>query len=408
MNKKIFFSKKMPNNDLLKPQDVINQWGVQGLCDAADDYFKSITDIVPLLNKPFHSIAEGPYLLVKLGQLLSGLRLGKAMTVLDFGAGSCWVSRFLNELSCATISLDPSRTALKIGEELFQRFPVMGKTIAAPRFLPFDGYTIDLPDHSVDRIICFDAFHHIPNPDVILAEFFRVLKPGGIAGFAEVGPHHSQSPQSQYEMRHFRVLENDVVLEHIKKITEKIGFTELYCKLFTHPDLEMDYPSYLRMARKKKIPKPIAQYITRSMNDFPIFFLVKGKYMPDSRNHIGLAHQLTISPTAINAFVNIPLSVSVTIKNSGSALWLHENIQDIGVVNLGVHLLAADGTLVNHDFLRFNLGKPVYPGETVQKTVKIVMPQPGQFKLVFDLVAEHICWFEINNSLPVTLTVHVN
>ena len=58
--------------------------------------------------------------------------------------------------------------------------------------------------------MCLDAFHHVPNPGLVLAELSRVLKEGGIAGFAEPGPEHSKSPQSQYEMKTFKVVENDV------------------------------------------------------------------------------------------------------------------------------------------------------------------------------------------------------
>ena len=242
-------------NDLIKPEDVIKKLGVEGLCQSADEYFKNITDITPLMTKPFHGVAEGAYLLCKLGVMLSGLRLGKGMTILDFGAGSCWLSRFLNELSCATISLDPSPKALEIGKKLFKQLPLLGNPIADPYFLQFDGRKIQLEDDSVDRVICFDAFHHVPNPEEILSEFYRILKPGGIAGFGEVGPHHSRSSQSQKEMRTYKVLENDVVLEHLKELSQQIGFSELYCKLFSFPDLEIDYPDYLRMARKKKIPK---------------------------------------------------------------------------------------------------------------------------------------------------------
>ncbi|MCP5104195.1 MAG: class I SAM-dependent methyltransferase, partial [bacterium] len=224
-------------------------------CQSAEDYFKNIADPIPLLAKPFHNIFDGPQLLCKLGMLLSGLRLGKSMTVLDFGAGSCWLSRYLNELSCATISLDPSPSALKLGEKLFHDFPVMNTPIKKPRFLLFDGKKIELEDNAIDRIICFDAFHHVPNPDQVLAEFYRVLKPGGIVGFSEVGPSHSIAASSQMEMRNHNVLENDIVLEHFKEVARDTGFSKPYFKLYSHPDLELDYNDYLRIARKERIPK---------------------------------------------------------------------------------------------------------------------------------------------------------
>jgi ubiquinone/menaquinone biosynthesis C-methylase UbiE len=394
-------------NDLIKPEDVIKKLGVEGLCQSAEDYFKTITDITPLMTKPFHSIAEGPYLLCKLGVIISGLRLGKGMTILDFGAGSCWLSRFLNELSCATISLDPSPTALEMGKKLFNQLPLLGSPIADPCFLQFDGRKIQLEDDSVDRVICFDAFHHVPNPEEILSELYRVLKPGGIAGFGEVGPNHSTSPHSQREMRTYNVLENNIVLEHLKKVSREIGFSEIYFKLFSHPDLDIDYPDYLRMARKKKIPKAIGNHITNSMKDCPVFFLIKGKYTPDSRNPAGLNHGIFVEQTNYTVKAGEPFSVIVEIENKGNALWLYQNIKDFGVVNLGIHLFSKDNRLINYDFLRFNLGKDVLPGEKLKKTVHITMEKKGSFQMVLDLVAEYVCWFEENYAKPVTLGVEV-
>ena len=393
--------------NVIKPGDVIARLGVAGLCLAAEDYFKNITDTTTLMKKPFHSVSEGPYLLSKLGALLSGLRLCKGMTVLDFGAGSCWLSRFLNELSCATISLDPSPTALEIGKKLFQRLPLLATPMTQPRFLTFDGEKIELPDDSIDRVMCFDAFHHVPNPEEVLKEFYRVLKPGGIAGFAEVGPHHSQSQQSQKEMRTFNVLENDIQLEHIKQVSMDIGFTELYFKLFTHPDLEINAADYLRMARKKKIPKATRRYITHSMSECPVFFLVKGRYEPDSRNPAGLRHRLSIKKTEYTTSAGVSFPVTVEMTNTGNSRWLRENMNDIGVVNLGVHLFSGDNRLLDNDFIHFNPGREILPGEKLEIEVPITLGETGSYHLIFDLVAEQVCWFDEGGSLPVSIRVEV-
>jgi hypothetical protein len=61
------------------------------------------------------------------------------MTVLDFAAGTCWFSRFLNQLGCQTISCDASQTALEIGKRLFLTFPIIGNLVSEPSFLHFDG-----------------------------------------------------------------------------------------------------------------------------------------------------------------------------------------------------------------------------------------------------------------------------
>ena len=64
----------------------------------------------------------------------------------------------------------------------------------------------------MDRVVINDGFHHIPNVEQTIEEIYRVLKPGGIAGFSKPGRFHSQTPQSQEEMLQFSVLENDINL----------------------------------------------------------------------------------------------------------------------------------------------------------------------------------------------------
>ena len=43
------------------------------------------------------------------------------------------------------------------------------------------------PDNSLDVVLLYDAFHHLSDPDVVLKELHRVLKPDGILSF---GDHH--------------------------------------------------------------------------------------------------------------------------------------------------------------------------------------------------------------------------
>jgi ubiquinone/menaquinone biosynthesis C-methylase UbiE len=44
-----------------------------------------------------------------------------------------------------------------------------------------------LPDNSLDVVLLYDIFHHLSDPDRILKELHRVLKPDGILSFSD---HH--------------------------------------------------------------------------------------------------------------------------------------------------------------------------------------------------------------------------
>jgi len=49
-----------------------------------------------------------------------------------------------------------------------------------------------LPDNSLDAVLLYDAFHHLSDPDMVLKELHRVLKPDGILSF---GDHHMEEKE---------------------------------------------------------------------------------------------------------------------------------------------------------------------------------------------------------------------
>ncbi|WP_017302682.1 class I SAM-dependent methyltransferase [Spirulina subsalsa] len=391
---------------MINPKDIIKNISVEDLCKTADLYFKSIQNPIPQMGKPFSSIIEAPEILYNMANILSGLHLGKTMTILEFAAGTCWFSRYLNQLQCQTICCDVSETALEIGKKLFLEYPIIGELISEPQFLHFDGHTIDLPTESVDRIICHDGFHHIPNQDEVLAELGRVLKNGGIAGFSEPGPIHSQSPQSQYEMKNYKVLENDIILSEIFPIALKHGFTDIKLQLFNHFEISLsDYESLGNS--NKELENRILENVRHIMLHRTIFFLYKGDFVPDSRSHIGLAHHITLETKQLNLRKGEPAKITLKITNTGQATWLHQNISDIGVVKIGTHLYDQEGNLINLDFSRHCFNQDIKPNETTENRITVTFDKTGVFQVVIELVSESICWFENIGSKPQTITITV-
>ena len=392
---------------MIKPNDIIEKFTVEELCQTADDYFKSVQDSTPHLAKPFSSLRDGPVILQNLGFLLSGLHLAKTMTVLDFAAGTCWLSRYLHQLQCKTISCDVSSTALEFGKQLFEEYPIIGDPIAEPSFLHFDGHKIDLPDESVDRIICLAGFHHVPNQEEVIAELARVLKRGGIAGFSEPGRFHSQSPQSQFEMRNYAVLENDILVPEIFTIAQKHGFTDIRLRVLDDIEVSLNQYKFLTSQITRKLLNLIYHDVGNMMVNRTIFFLYKGDYIPDSRSHIGLACSLSTARNVFSIAAGESLDILVKVTNTGRAGWLTENINGIGVVKIGTHLYDEANHLLNLDFSRHDLPEFIEPGTTFEQSIKVRFDDSGTYKLAVDLVSESICWFENGGSIPITVTVNV-
>lgn len=393
---------------MIDPKELIKELTVEELCETAEDYFASIKNPILQMAKPFSTIGMAPDLLQDMGLLLSGLNLSQTMTVLDFGAGTCWFSRYLNQAGCKTISCDVSKTAIDIGKRLFDEFPIVGKTMAAPQFLHFDGHKIDLPNESVDRIVCYDAFHHVPNQTEVMAELGRVLKTGGIAGFCEPGPFHSQTAQSQYEMNNYRVLENDIVIPEIFKIAKECGFTDIELKLLS--DMNVPITQHQDLISKNISPEHsanIIENISRSMANKSVFFLKKGPTVFDSRNYIGLSHSIALEKNIYHTTVGNYLEIPLRIENAGFAQWLNKNISDIGVVKIGTHLYDESNKLLNLDFSRHAIERVTQPGEEINQVIKVKFPTVGNFKLCIDLVSEGICWFENVGSQPPSTLVTV-
>ena len=138
-----------------------------------------------------------------------------------------------------------------------------------------------------------------------------------------------------------------------------------------------------------------------------IFFLYKGKVIQDSRTYEGLSHSIYIDKNDFQITAGDDMHLSMKITNTGSARWINENINDLGVVKIGSHLYDAKNKLLDINFSRHYFTKPVEPGEVVDTIITINFRDAGVYKLSIDLVSEGIIWFENIGSKPQLITVTV-
>ena len=103
--------------------------------------------------------------------VVSALRPSAPRRVLDVGCGTgLLATRLRNELPAATIA------GCDFSHGMLQRARARD---AAVGWIRGDAQRLPLRDASVDAIVSTEAFHWFPDKDRALAEFLRVLVPGG-------------------------------------------------------------------------------------------------------------------------------------------------------------------------------------------------------------------------------------
>jgi SAM-dependent methyltransferase len=438
-------------DELIDARALASDSSVEALAARADELVRSMEDPTALLAKPCSSMREAPDVLSCFGMLLGALAPLPGMTVLDFGAGSCWTSHFMTQLGCRVVAMDVSAAMLELGRRRFAHQPVFGDR-PEPSFSLFDGRTMDLADQSVDRIMCFDALHHVPNLEEVIAEMGRVLRPGGVAGFSEPGPHHSRDAQSQHEMRRYGVPEFDLVLEDVWRWASQARFADLSVAIFTPAPQWVAFDQFTAFLAEHAVvgsrtmvgaPPRLSPFVDKvrrrlstvarlaaevghvdsarasyrvlahvrgTLRNRRMFLLRKaGQETTDSREASGLAVELTIEDVEIVRGVSRTTVRGVCrVRNTGRNRWLASSSGQ-GAVLLGLRVGRGAHPAADHGRVPLPDDAPVDPGDTVLVRFSTDVPTPaaGQepVRLELDLVSEGIIWFAEVRGHPVEILV---
>ena len=104
--------------------------------------------------------------------------------VLDYGCGPGSYARPLAGIvgpKGHIYALDANPLAIKATERLVRRNQIQNLTTI------LSDCDTGLPDASVDVALLYDILHHLPQPEKVLRELHRVLKPGGLLSCSD---HH--------------------------------------------------------------------------------------------------------------------------------------------------------------------------------------------------------------------------
>jgi ubiquinone/menaquinone biosynthesis C-methylase UbiE len=210
--------------------------------------------------KPFSTpghddVAEAARLMHDFAVMLGVLPPRPGLRVLDLGAGSCWVSEWLQRLNVETVSIDLSHALLTVGVSRLRP----GSLVVAG-----DLEALPLVDGCCDLAVCLNALHHVPDRVRALASVRRVLKAGGAVFLSEPGEGHAAAETSLAAAGAFGVREEEVPPRELLRACAAAGFAEAQlvplAHLVTHFKVsEAEWARWDRLARQLRPRRALAR-----------------------------------------------------------------------------------------------------------------------------------------------------
>lgn len=185
---------------------------------------------------------------------LVGEPLPQAEVLLDAGCGQGRSFRLLQQAFAPArmLGLDADPHSLDCSRREAEQLDLEVELVAS------DCAAIDLPDNSVDLLFCHQTLHHLVEQEKALAEFWRVLKPGGRLLLAESTKYYIDTWVIRWLFRHPM---------HVQRSAQQY-LDMLAAQGFEFTDDDVSYP-YLWWSRSRDFgllerwglmrPKPVGQ-----------------------------------------------------------------------------------------------------------------------------------------------------
>ncbi|HXZ57431.1 MAG TPA: class I SAM-dependent methyltransferase [Gaiellaceae bacterium] len=169
--------------------------------------------------KPFASTPdETARLLIDFAHVVQLLELAPGMTLCELGCGSGWISRLAARHGVRAEGYDISPGMIEIAREQ-----------AAEEGLDVHYETGDMEQLDLgrrfDACLLYDALHHSPRPDLVLASARRALKAGGRVLLAE--PNWTHRFGGRKAVGEFGVTELGYTPHRLKRSLRDQGFTDI-------------------------------------------------------------------------------------------------------------------------------------------------------------------------------------
>src|SRR3989339_710039 len=188
-------------------------------------------------------------------------------TVLDLGCGDGALTSFICQKGAKVIGLDNQELGLKFAKEFLKSQGLEAELILA------SVYETTLPDGSVDFVVASEVIEHVAEPNKLLKEAKRVLKPGG-AIIISTPYRLTEKPMDSNHYKEF----------YPGEIKELVGayFTEVEVKE-THPAFWVCiYDHWLNIPICRDIHK--CRSILKYLINFSALYLKRNPFLKDATN----------------------------------------------------------------------------------------------------------------------------
>ncbi|MFN7971489.1 MAG: class I SAM-dependent methyltransferase [Acidobacteriota bacterium] len=353
-----------------------------------------------LFTKPFADDPFGDDFCGKLhdfAHIVDLLRLPRGSSILDVGCGPGWVTEFLGRLHYDVVGVDISPEMIRIARKRLRRlgFPRWGRGLSV-RYVVADCENLKL-GRTFDAAILHEALHHFADEGKVLGGIFAHLRPGARLVMKEPPAMHAESPETKAEVAEFGVLERGFTREHLVGALDAAGFRNVVS---------------LRQIDVVVLEAHCGdQALAAASGPTPMHFLLAARPGPgafDSRWPHVLGMDLVAEGVPEECEPALPLRFRVTARNTGDTVWLSRGSLAGGNVRLGVKLLDAEKRVVDQQLGWAMLASDVPPGESATLEGSCRAPGvAGDYFVRFDLVAEHITWFEGRGAVPLDVPLRV-
>lgn len=157
---------------------------------------------------------DGDWTLEHTHRYFLACELAHGKRVLDLASGDGYGSMLLSATAAHVTGVDISSEAIARAKEKYQRDNLT--------FIKGSAVSIPLPDAAVDLVVSFETIEHLQEHESMLAEFRRVLAPGGLLLISSPDKYEYSDLPGYQNPYHVRELYRDEFIDFIQSTFPKL------------------------------------------------------------------------------------------------------------------------------------------------------------------------------------------